>query len=173
MQVTPILSPGDFSRRQVLPLSAAIRPVRFARRDWEVSAQVRDVLDSFDHSPLRPAPRPVVDHPCESIVMEGASIQRTMRTGGHVVRQNSTVTLELDDTPAPPLAFETTATPMQSAASEALAAMDRPHARRGARLPRPALKAPRTASGLAMTIAAVLAGLVIAALVVVVRNSLR
>jgi hypothetical protein len=174
MQSTSILAASavfDPSKRTVLPSSAAVNGPRFRRRDWALSAQVREILDEIN---LPMAPRPAADAPCESIIMEGAEIRRTMRTGSHVVRQNSTVALELDDTPAPP-AFETVAdASIQSAAAVALAQINerKPHARRGARLSRPALKAPSTASTRAMTLAFILAGVAVVALVLVVKGSL-
>ena len=120
----------DPTQRQVLPVSAAVK-TRFRRRDWERSAQVREILDAIN---LPLTPRPEVDQHCESIIMEGAEIRRTMRTGSHVVRQTCTSAIELESTPAP-LAFEVVAdTTLQAEASRALAALNnRPHARRAAR----------------------------------------
>ena len=121
----------DHSKRQVLPANAAVKGPRFSTsKHWEISSVAREVLDSFD-LPLRSR---VVDAPCESIVMEGAEIRRTMRTGSHAVRQTFTAPLELDTTPAP-LAFEVVAdTTLRDAAGQALAALNnRPHARRAAR----------------------------------------
>jgi hypothetical protein len=169
MQSTRILAASadfDPSKRTVLPASAGVRPVRFSNRDHAISAQVRDVLDSFERSPFLPAPRPVADQQHESIIMEGAEIRRTMRTGSHVVRQNSTAALEVDNTPAP-LAFETVAdSSIQSAAAVALQQLnDRPHARRGHRLPAKRLVTPRTASTGALWIAFAIAGVVVAMLV--------
>jgi hypothetical protein len=131
-----------FSRRQFLPASAAVKGPRFSpSRDWSNSQIVREVLDSFAHTPLRPAPRIVADHNSESIVMEGAEIRRTMRTGSHVVRQNSTAALDVDHTPAP-LAFEVVAD--TTLASEAAAALDR-LATQTVRARRRALPAPSAA----------------------------
>jgi hypothetical protein len=122
VQASDIL-PFDPSARVVLPVSAAVKAPRFSpSRHWSNSQIVREVLDSFAHTPLRPAPRVVADHNSESIVMEGVEIRRTMRTGSHVVRQNSTAALDVDHTPAP-LAFEVVAD--TTLASEAAAALDR------------------------------------------------
>jgi hypothetical protein len=164
----------DPARRQVLPLSASIRPVRFARRQWEISQQVREICDSWDtgRPVMQPAPRPIVDDAnCESIILEGATIQRTWRkTGAFQVRQNSTAAIELVDTTPPPLAFEVVAdTTLQTDAAAALAAINdrKPSGRRSVRLPRKPLKAPRTASPVWLAVAFTLGGLAIAALVVV------
>jgi hypothetical protein len=166
MQSTGILAASaafDPSKRTVLPASAAVSGPRFRRRDWALSAQVREILDEIN---LPLTPRPVADQHCESIIMEGAEIRRTMRTGSHVVRQNSTAAIELDDTPAP-LAFEVVAnTTLQADAAAALAAINdrKPSGRRSVRLPRPALKAPRTADPVWLAAVIVLGALTAAVL---------
>lgn len=116
----------DHTQRQVLPSSAAVKQVRFTTADHERSRIVRETLDSFD-TPLRcapVAPRVDADHHHESIVLEGAEVRRTMRTGSHAVRQTFTTPLELDTTPAP-LAFEVVAdSTLQTDAANALAALN-------------------------------------------------
>ena len=86
MRATPILPSFDPTRRQVLPLSEAVRAPRFKRRDWQLSAQVREVADSFE-LPRQPSPPVDDDAHGESIVMQGAEIRNTLRTGSHVVTQ--------------------------------------------------------------------------------------
>jgi hypothetical protein len=167
----------DPARRQVLPLSAAIRPVRFARRNWEISQQVREILDSWDtgRPVVQPAPRPVADDQnCESIIMEGSQIQRTWRkTGAFEVRQHSTTTLGVvEDAPAP-LAFAVVAdTGIRDAASAALEAINsrKPHGRRAPREPAKPLTPPTSTRVLVLGF--ILAGVVVGALLYVAKTQL-
>jgi hypothetical protein len=142
------MSSNDHSTRQVLPLSAAVNVPRFRRRDWERSAQVREILDSFN-LPQTPKPERTVDH-SESIIMHGSEILNTLRTGAHVVKQRRTsdhlptLPVELEVEP-----FETVAdTTLQADAATALAAINdrKPHARRSVRPERATTDAPWTAS---------------------------
>lgn len=158
----------DFSRRQILPASAAVKAPRFSTtRHWAVAAQIREVLD-LD---APPPPRPVASQQCESIIMEGASIRRTMRTGAFEVRQNSTVALDVDNTP-PPLAFEPVAdSTLQSDAAAALAAINS----RARRAPRAAAVPKPPSKGTSLAVLAVvlaLAALTVCALVSVIRSAL-
>jgi hypothetical protein len=98
MRATAILSvpapaADEFGRRQILPVSAAVRCPRFSTtRHWAISATAREVLDSFD-LPLTPRPERSID-PAESIVLEGCVILNSLRTGSHVVKQRRTVDFE-------------------------------------------------------------------------------
>jgi hypothetical protein len=88
----------DFSKRQVLPLAAAVStgPLpRFRQRDHARSALVREILDQFNIETERrfaavPAPERDTD-PSESVVMFGNVIENRMTTGSHIVRQRRTV----------------------------------------------------------------------------------
>jgi hypothetical protein len=83
----------DFSRRQILPASAAVKGPRFSTtKHWAISSVAREVLDSFD-LPLTPRPERNID-PAESIVLEGCVILNSLRTGSHVVKQRRTVDFE-------------------------------------------------------------------------------
>ncbi len=159
----------DFSRRQFLPASAAVKGPRFRHRDWALSATAREILDEI-HVPL--TPRPERDHEAaESIVMCGASIQNSVRVGAHVVRQHRTVaTFEAPELSiAEPVVRDES---LAAAAGEALAAMNsrRPTARRTPRAPAP--KPPKATSPAAIAVMLVLAALTVCALVSVVRSSL-
>lgn len=163
---------NDHSTRQVLPLSAAVKPVRFSTtKHWAISQTVREVLDSFD-TPLRPLIAPPVerdiDH-AESIIMSGNEIVNTLRTGSHQVKQRRTADLAMlpmELAVVEPFAPDAI---LQTDAATALAKLNdhKPHARRGARLPRPATKAPRAASTRATILAVVLGVVMIAALIYV------
>ncbi|MGO9994696.1 MAG: hypothetical protein ACLPTF_19565 [Steroidobacteraceae bacterium] len=111
-----------FSRRQILPASAAVKGPRFRRRDWELSAQVREILDEIN-VPLTPRPERSID-PAESIVLAGNEIFNSMRTGGHVVKQRRTVDFAM----LPELAIAEPAAvvddSLRNAAGEALAALN-------------------------------------------------
>jgi hypothetical protein len=165
-----VFDPGS---RQVLPISAAVSTAalpRFRQRDHARSALVREILDQFAHEAARryaAVPAPADDQFCESICMEGSQISRAWRkTGAYEVRQVSTVPQTVDDTP-PPLAFETVDdASLQTAAAVALAQLNdrKPSARRSHRLPRPALKAPRTASPVWLAAVIVLGALTAAVL---------
>jgi hypothetical protein len=165
--------PDDFSRRQVLDLSQAVRAVRFRRRDWERAAQIREAIDLDLRVPQTPRAERN-DDPAESIVMFANVIENRMTTGAHVVRQTRTV--DLPTLPelaiAAPLAFETvTDTTLQSDAAAALdrLATRKPHGRRGHRLPRPAApKAPRSTSTGATVAVIVIAVITVALLLRVV-----
>lgn len=116
----------DHAQRQVLPASAAVKVQRFTTADHERSRIVREVMDSWD-VPL--TPRPVADAPCESIIMEVRKFGAPCAPAAHVVRQNTTAALELDNTPAP-LAFEVVADEsLRDAAGQALAQINNRKAR--------------------------------------------
>lgn len=91
MQSTSILAASaafDPSKRTVLPPSAAVNGPRFRRRQWELSAQVREILDSIyaevSIASAKPsAPRALASS--ESIVMEGPMIRATYRSETGVV----------------------------------------------------------------------------------------
>jgi hypothetical protein len=163
----------DHSIRQVLPASAAVKGPRFSTsKHWEISQTAREVLDSFD-LPLRPMLSPPVERAfdaAESIVMTGAEIINTMRTGSHSVKQRRTADLATLPELAIVEPFETVAPTLQADAATALAAINdrKPHARRGVRLPRKPATAPWTASPGALVVAFVIAAVVIAVLLVTV-----
>ena len=168
--------PVDFSRRQVLPASAAVSagPLpRFRRRDHERSALVREILDQFAHEAARrfaAVPAPIVDDQnSESVVLSANEIVNTLRTGGHAVTQRRTVDFET----LPELAIAEPFVPVISTvrddAAAALAAMnERPHARRSHRLVRPTPKAPLSSGRGALWIAFAIAAGVVGMLVKVV-----
>jgi hypothetical protein len=108
--------------RQVLPASAAVIGPRFRRRDWALSAQVREILDEIN-LPLTPRPERNID-PAESIVLEGCVIVNSMRTGGHAVTQRRTVDFAM----LPELSIAEPAAvvddSLRNAAGEALAALN-------------------------------------------------
>jgi hypothetical protein len=118
----PIQAADDFSRRQFLPASAAVKGPRFRRRDWELSAQVREILDEIN-LPLTPRAERSID-PAESIVLAGNEIFNSLRTGGHVVKQRRTVDFamlpELSIAEPVPVHVES----LRNAAGEALAALN-------------------------------------------------
>jgi hypothetical protein len=159
----------DPARRQVLPLSAAVNLRPFRDADFERAQVIREVLDM---GPVRPR----IAQPTESVTLEGNLVTSEFTTGGELVARRRFVAAVVEPELAlAPLAFEVVAdTSIQSAAAVALAAMnERPHARRGARLPRKPIKAPRTASTGAMWAAFTIAALVVAMLAVtVVKGSL-
>ncbi|HWS68096.1 MAG TPA: hypothetical protein VN325_35435 [Steroidobacteraceae bacterium] len=160
----------DPSKRTVLPTSAAVKGPRFRRRDWELSSQVREILDDF-HGGHVHARAEHVDA-AESIVMAGNEILNSLRTGSHVVKQRRTVDFatlpELSIAEPVPVPDDS----LRGAASEALAAINnrRPAARRVPRAPDP--KPSKATSPAAIAIVLALAALIICALVSVVRASL-
>lgn len=166
------MSSNDHSTRQVLPASAAVKGPRFSTsKHWEISSTAREVLDSFD-LPLRPMLSPPIERAFdanESIVMSGAEIINTMRTGSHSVKQRRTADLATlpELAVVEPEAYERVPdATLQQDADAALARMDtrRAHARRTARLNRPATQAPRTASTGALVTVFVIVAVVIVAL---------
>jgi hypothetical protein len=146
-----------FSRRQFLPASAAVKGPRFRRRDWELSSQVREILDEIN-VPLTPRPERNID-PAESIVLAGNEIFNSMRTGDHVVKQRRTVDFamlpELAIAEPVPVHEES----LRNAAGEALAALNQ----RRATPARRAVPAPSQGRSLAWAVAVVVAGLTVAA----------
>jgi hypothetical protein len=144
------MSDQHHSTRQVLPLSAAVTALRFRRRDWEQSSQVREILDSFN-LPQTPKPERTVDH-SESIIMHANVIENRMTTGAHVVRQTRVVdhlpTLSVELAVVEPEAYERVVdATLQQDADAALARLEsrRAHARRGVRLARKPATAPKAA----------------------------
>jgi hypothetical protein len=77
----------DFGQRQVVPISEAVKgPLRFRRRDWERSQQVREILDAI-MVPQTPRPEQIDQH-TESVVLEGAAVMITIRSGGAHARRS-------------------------------------------------------------------------------------
>ena len=166
-------STGSFERRQIIPVSMRVStdPLpRFRQRDHARSALVREILDQFNHEAARrfaAVPAPIVDDQnSESVVLSANEIVNTLRTGSHVVSQRRTVDFET----LPELAIaEPPLVPVISTvrddAAAALAAMnERPHARRGHRLPTKRLQTPRTASPVWLAAVIVLGALTAAVL---------
>ena len=83
---------ADFSERTVLPPSAAVQAPRFTSDDHARSAIAREILDLDLPMPPRP-PAAEPQQSVEAIEMSGYAIRRELRTGGHVVRQNSVAAL--------------------------------------------------------------------------------
>jgi hypothetical protein len=169
----------EHSARQVLPVSAAVKgPLRFTRRQWDQSRQVREVLDSFNH-PLRPAPVAVRvddDAHAESVVMSGADIVITLRTGSQHVRSRFTSAVGGIDAPlALVLGQEPFATVadagIRGAAAEALAKINT----RQQRIARRPIAAPgRSASSVNSGYGSlIVAGLILVAMVVTAWTVLR
>ncbi len=145
------MSDTNHSTRTVLPLAAAVKGPRFSTtKHWEISSVAREVLDSFD-LPLRSMVAPPVERSfdaAESIVMSGAEIINTMRTGSHSVKQRRTADLATLPELAivEPEAYERTpAATLQQDADAALERINsrRARARRSHRLPRKPATAPR------------------------------
>jgi hypothetical protein len=164
--------PVDFSRRTVLDLSQAVRPVRFGTRSHAVAAQAREASDLFVLDRLRDAPAaPPVERDCdhESVILDGPMITNVMHTGGFAVRQRRTVDLEAPAElaiAAEPEPFQMIANTTQSDAAALLQRLAdrRPSARRGHRLPAKRIVAPRTASPVWLAAVIVLGALTAAVL---------
>ena len=70
-----------FDRRVVLPPSAAVNAPRFRQRDWQLSAQAREILDLIVLDvPQTPRPEPVGRTSPSRSSWKAAS-RRTMRRG--------------------------------------------------------------------------------------------
>lgn len=145
--------PVDFSARQILPTSAAVRAPRFSTsRHWAISRTARELVDQIHaelHVPMAPRAEPVDS--TESVVLAGNEIFTSWRSSAGVVRQHRTV-VDLATLPELSIAEPFVAVPdtsIRSAAGEALAAINnrRPAARRVA--PAPAAT-PAWVSGLAV-----------------------
>lgn len=139
------MSSNDHSTRQVLPLSAAVSTStlpRFRQRDHACSALVREILDQFNHETERrfaAVPAPERDVGTESIVMQGAEILNTMRTGSHVVKQRRTsdhapLPLELEVVAAEP--FVPVVTTLRTDAAAALEVLNNRKPRKVAPAPK-------------------------------------
>lgn len=127
----PLIDP---TKRQFLPASAAVTALRFRRRDWERSSQVREILDSFN-LPQTPRAERTVDF-SESVVLDGNVIENRMTTGAHVIKQRRTVDFEALPELSVVEPFETVAdTTLQADAATALAALNnrKPSSRRSVR----------------------------------------
>jgi hypothetical protein len=111
----------DFSRRQILDLSHAVRAPRFSTSAWQRSALIREVLDMGPTRaiPLTPRPEPVTSE--LSIVMEGNHVRESFRTGAHVARRRYVAALVEPELAVAPEPFEVVPdTSLQAAAGEAL-----------------------------------------------------
>jgi hypothetical protein len=150
----PSLDASDtFGRRQVIPITDAVRRVRFSTsRHWAISAAAREILDEIhDGLSVPQTPRAEPIDTTESIVMEGTGFETRFVTGAHVARRKVTCAFA-DDAPlaiVEPTPFAVVADiSLQQAAAEALnrLATQRTRARRlslvGKHEVTPALRSP-------------------------------